>query len=91
MDFSVLKRAGMSQLEFSRLALVSRVTANTWVTGKMQPHRYIKPRIARVLLALEAAVNNADLPISPSTPIAKRGAALKRALLSGALSLKEVG
>lgn len=88
MDFTVVKRAGLTQLEFSRLALVSRVTANTWVTGKMEPHRYIKPRIIQVLRCLEAAISHAYLPISPSTPPMKRNVALKKALISGAQHLK---
>ena len=88
MDFTVIKRAGMSQLEFAKLVGVSRVTTNLWVRCKMTPHRYIKPRIASVLLSMECAIENRDLPISEATPPAKRHDCLKNAVLSAADRLK---
>ena len=72
MDFTLIKRAGLTQLEFSKLAKVSRATTNMWSTGKMAPHRYISARIAAVLATISQAINNDKLPLSPRIPKHKR-------------------
>ena len=46
MDFTVVAQAGLTQKEFAEVCGVSRITANTWVRGKMNPHRYIKTKVA---------------------------------------------
>lgn len=89
MDFTVIKRAGLSQLEFARLTGVSRVTTNMWVGGKMHPHRYITSRIKQVVDALESAVVAKQLPLSESVAPTKRLSAIKAAVLASARRLKD--
>lgn len=38
-DFSIIKRAGLTQGEFSSLVGVTRATTNMWVSGKMKPNQ----------------------------------------------------
>jgi len=61
-DFSIIKQAGITQMEFSGLAGVSRTTANMWVSGG-QPHRFLRPKVAAVVTALTLAVKNELLPL----------------------------
>jgi DNA-binding XRE family transcriptional regulator len=63
MDFTIITKAGLTQQEFGALVGVSRVTTNTWVRGKMEPHRFIKAQVAAVLRALQKAVKGGDLPL----------------------------
>jgi DNA-binding XRE family transcriptional regulator len=80
MDFTVIARAGLTQAEFSALVGVGRVTTNTWVRGKMHPHRYIKARITAVLGCLESAIEHKDLPLADG--VQDRLAAVRRAVKS---------
>lgn len=64
LDFSVLKAAGLTQAEFAELCEVTRTTANIWISGRSQPHRFIRKRIAAVLAAITDAVNAETLPLS---------------------------
>ncbi len=75
MDFSVIKRAGLLQHEFSSLVPVSRVTVNNWVRGHKAPHPYILGRVQTILKVLEAAIEEGDLPLSKGTT--NRSGALK--------------
>ena len=84
MDFTIVQRAGMTQLEFSALAGVSRVTTNMWCRGKMSPHKYIRARIAALLHALESAVADAQLPIEEGIPKAERVARIKERVRTAA-------
>lgn len=63
MDFSVIKRARMTQGEFADLVGVSRVTVNQWVRGKMRPHRYTSAKIGAMLEHLESAAEFGELPL----------------------------
>lgn len=75
MDFTVIERAGMTQLEFGELLHVSRVTINTWVGGKMKPHRFVAPRVTKILFMLEAAITAGRLPLPKEiTPMNRAGA-----------------
>jgi len=80
LDFSLIKRAGVSQREFSQLAGVSRVTTNLWVAGKMKPHRLQADKIAAVMRALEAAVTHEELPLPGAIPVARRIPTIQRIL-----------
>lgn len=62
MDFSVISRAGLTQSEFAAAVGVSRVTVNTWVRGKMKPHRYITKKVSEALAHLSACIEAGDLP-----------------------------
>ena len=63
MDFTVIARAGLTQVEFSLLAGVNRVTANMWVRGKMSPHKYIRAKVQALLALLEEALTHELLPV----------------------------
>jgi DNA-binding XRE family transcriptional regulator len=82
MDFTVVAQAGLTQKEFAAVCGVSRVTANTWVRGKMNPHRYIKQKIAVVLDALHSAVAHADLPLKADVPDDQRVAEVRKAVVA---------
>ncbi len=90
MDFTVIKRAGLTQLEFSLLTGVSRTTTNLWVSGKMAPHRYIKLKIGKVVEAIQSAIEMQELPVSTAVAPTQRQLAIKEAVKSGALRLKDV-
>ena len=76
-DFTIVARAGLTQKEFAALTGVSRATANLWVRGKMNPHRYIKSKAARVVSTLEKAILDATLPLSPDIKRVEREAAIQ--------------
>jgi transcriptional regulator with XRE-family HTH domain len=87
MDFSVIRRSGMTQAEFAALCGVSRVTANTWVRGKMRPHRYTKAKIVLLLDHLESAIKAGDLPLLNGS--ANRDTQLRMAVRRAALRAKK--
>ena len=62
MDFSIIKRAGIGQLEFANLCDVSRVTVSNWVLGHRSPNRHVTKKVAKQLLLLKAAVRLRYLP-----------------------------
>ena len=84
LDFTVVNRAGLTQKEFASLAGVSRVTTNTWVRGKMKPHRYIRARAEKFVALLERAVECAALPLPVTTRRLDRPFAIKEALRKAA-------
>ena len=75
-DFTIVARAGLTQKEFATLTGVSRVTANLWVRGKMNPHRYLKIKAARVVSTLEKAIASETLPLPKAIKTPERGAAI---------------
>ena len=64
MDFSIIRRAGLTQGQFAELAGVSRITVNTWVQGKFRPRPPQRTRVIRAVQLLEAAVRKQHLPLS---------------------------
>ncbi len=64
LDFTVIKRSGLTQVEFAVLCKVTRTTTNLWVAGKTLPHRYIRPTVQRVLALLNDAVELDLLPLA---------------------------
>lgn len=63
MKFTILEKAGLSQREFADLVGVSRITVNTWVTGKHQPADHVRPRVLAAIKHLTAMVRDKQLPI----------------------------
>lgn len=63
LDFSVVKKAGLTQIEFASLCDVTRTTVNLWVSGSNAPHRFIYKRIATVITALQRALDAETLPL----------------------------
>ncbi len=62
MDFRLIAQAGLTQRDFAELCGVTRTTVSLWVTGKMNPHRYLRPQVERVMEALEKGVSDKTLP-----------------------------
>lgn len=65
MDFTLIKKAGMTQAEFGALVpgRVGRSTVNLWVSGKMRPNRYIKADVMLVLDRIARALKEKTLPL----------------------------
>lgn len=63
MDFSIIKRAGLSQTQFGQLAGASRVTVNTWVRGGFSPRAGNRAHVEKVIRMLEQAVEAGTLPV----------------------------
>lgn len=65
MDFTLIRRAGLSQGEFGKLVGVSRVTVNYWCRDQnpKTPNKFVAPKVTRLLGALEAAVGAGALPL----------------------------
>jgi transcriptional regulator with XRE-family HTH domain len=80
MDFSVIKKAKLTQQEFADLCCVSRVTVNLWATAKMAPHMYIREEISDIVASLTKAVKDGRLPLPAETPKEQRLEALQAVL-----------
>lgn len=63
-DFSILGRAGLTQAQFADLVGVSRITVNTWVRKRFNPHPTLRPRVHAALKELRAQVRAGELPIT---------------------------
>ena len=84
LDFSGIERSGFTQAEFGKLCGVHRVTVNSWVRGHMNPHPFIRNKVASLVKALNLALESGALPVKspPKTPTARLaafGAALRAA------------
>ena len=84
LNFSGIALSGLTQTEFGQLCGVSRVTVNSWVRGKMSPHRFIRTKVTTMIRALNLALDAGLLPLKspPATPtgrLAAYGRALKDA------------
>lgn len=63
LDFSIIKRAGLTQAEFAQLCEVTRTTVNLWVKGSTQPHKCVRRRVATLTAAVTRAVEATLLPL----------------------------
>lgn len=54
MDFTAIRRAGLTHAEFAKIVGVTRSTVTLWATGRFRPNRYIKDNVAAELQRLEA-------------------------------------
>jgi DNA-binding transcriptional regulator YdaS (Cro superfamily) len=62
MDFTAIKRAGITQAQAGLILGVSRVTVNNWIKGRFVLSGKQHPRVVRLLAALHSAVEAGDLP-----------------------------
>ena len=67
MDFELIRKSGLRQHEFASLCGVSRTTVNLWVTGKMNPNRFVRDRVISVLAAITKGIEDKRLPTKSST------------------------
>lgn len=72
MNFDIIAKAKITQKDFADICGVSRITVNLWVGGKMQPHRFLQPKVEAALAALEQAVSSGKLPTKSATYTAKQ-------------------
>ena len=63
LDFTIIKRAGITQQEFAQLCEVTRTTVNLWVSGNTKPHKCVRRRVTTVTAAMTRAVDAALLPL----------------------------
>ena len=65
MKFSVITKAGLSQQQFADIVGVSRITVNTWVSGRHKPAPHLRERVKAALAHLTEAIKAGHLPIDP--------------------------
>ena len=76
-DFSVLKRAGISQGEFGVMVGVSRVTVNNWVRDRCDPSSDHRFYVGRALKALARLIDLGRLPFGDDVSKRQRRAAVR--------------
>jgi len=76
--FAPLRDAGITQGDLARLAGVSRLTANKWMTGKFKPHRLHGDKITTLVARIERRLQEGKLPVSPRL----KGTARQEAVIS---------
>jgi len=91
MDFEVVKKAGLRQTEFAKLCGVSRVTANSWLRGKMKPHRLLQLSVAKRLDLIAEALIVGDLPLAKTVSRLERERRIYTVLTNAALRRKQRG
>lgn len=79
LDFSLVKKAGIGVTHFARFCGVSRVSANLYLTNKVQPRGLYRKHVAQVLALIERALDKGLLPL-PRMPRSDRYKALVEAL-----------
>lgn len=80
MDFTILKRAGVSQEFFAGLLRVSTPAVNKWVKGG-NVHKARIGAVQKILGALEAATEAGELPVQGVTK-EEREVAMKKIILA---------
>lgn len=78
LDYTPVKKAGLSHEEFAGLCNVNRLTVFNWVHGKTTPSEANKEQAVSTLRALKAAVRTKDLPLDKAVRGPKRMNTLKR-------------
>jgi DNA-binding XRE family transcriptional regulator len=64
-EFAPVKDAGIRQVEFAKIANVSRLTANNWMNGKGRPHALHAEKITALVERIRTCVQDGRLPVSP--------------------------
>ena len=80
MHTDTLKKTGLTQVELAELFGVSRITVNSWLRGRFNPHPLHKDKIEGLIAKLEAAVQGGHLPLPAGTPKHQRIHAAQSAL-----------
>ena len=84
MNFDIIPKAHLTQLQFADLVGVSRVTVNTWVKGKFSPRADLRDRVLRALDLIAKAVAAGKLPVAADGTDEKTRARL--AIITAALN-----
>lgn len=80
-DFQPIEDAKVRQSEFAELLGVSRITVNSWVSGRFGVHEARAVKVKKYLAAIAAAVEDKRLPITELVEGEKRIDALRKILL----------
>lgn len=73
MDFSIIERAGLKQIDLAELTGVTRATAGLWVKGKIKPGKNMRhyDLVVKTLEVVGRAVEQGKLP-RPNMDMAAR-------------------
>lgn len=74
--------AKLRPADFAKMLGVSRVTCSLWFNGHANPHRLLRAKVDRLLAAIAAAVQDAQLPVPPSIERQNRESYIKQAVAS---------
>lgn len=80
MDFGLIGKAGLTQVEFAEIVGVSRVTVNMWSRGRVKPSRFVRVKVLKTLSAIRKAVENKSLPADKALSAKARASAIRVAL-----------
>ena len=80
MDFSILKRAGVSYQEFGDLCGVTKIAVFKWTKGG-GVNKFLQPKVVKLLAAADQAIENNDLPLPVGTPRCDREKMIAQALV----------
>lgn len=80
MNFGILKKAGLSPADFSKLVKVHRVTVSLWINGHNNPHALLSARVTKMLDGVRRAVDAGSLPLSFDIPRRERALHIQRAV-----------
>ena len=78
--FETAKRVGIRPHDVAKMLDLNRVTVSMWFNGHSLPHRLLEKRVARLLDAVELAVQAGDLPGPPDLDRKERSLYAKRVL-----------
>ena len=70
--FQKAREARLTPNDFAKMLKVSRVTASCWLNSRSTPHHLIKGRVAKVLAAVQAALDAGDFPVPYEIPKRER-------------------
>lgn len=63
LDFSLVKKAGIATSHFARFCGVSRVSANLYLTNKVQPRGLYRRQVGQALALIQRALEKGLLPL----------------------------
>lgn len=59
------KAAKLEPRHVAKLLKVSRVTASTWLNGHVEPHTLITPKLDKLAVLVQRAMEAGELPFPP--------------------------
>lgn len=76
--FNVIKKAGLSVDEFSKVVGVSRVAVFNWKAGRTKPHRQVEEKVARCVNFLSRLIELKKLPLKDGLSKEERKGKIQR-------------
>lgn len=78
--FEIAKEARLRPHELAKILKVSRVTVSMWFNGHANPHRLLEERVAKVLDAIDSAMETGELPVPFDVSRRERGHYIQKVL-----------